>query len=79
MVFALMAVRNLRSLEQLKHVRGQEAGRVLGLGCLPSVDTLWGWFHEVAKRQLAGPLLAAFFRDQMGAIESVGVFGFNRG
>jgi hypothetical protein len=58
-------VRNIRSLEQLKHVRGQEAGRVLGLGCLPSVDTLWGWFQEVAKRQLAGPLLAAFFRAQI--------------
>jgi hypothetical protein len=65
MAFALMAGRNLRSLEQLKHVRAQEAGRVLGLGCLPSVDTLWGWFHEVAKRQLAGPLLAAFFRAQI--------------
>lgn len=65
MAFVLMAGRNLRSLEQLKHVRAQEAGRVLGLGCLPSVDTLWGWFHAVAKRQLAGPLLAAFFRDQI--------------
>lgn len=65
MAFVLMAGRNLRSLEQLKHVRAPEAGRVLGLGCLPSVDTLWGWFHEVAKRQLAGPLLAAFFRDQI--------------
>jgi len=65
MVFVLMAVRNLRSLEQLKHVRAQEAGRLLGLGCLPGIDTLWGWFYRVAKTQRAGPLLAAFFREQI--------------
>jgi hypothetical protein len=40
MVFALMAVRNIRSLEQLKHERREEAGRLLGLGWLPGVDTL---------------------------------------
>jgi len=36
MVFALMAVRNIRSLEQLKHERREEAGRLLGVGRLPS-------------------------------------------
>jgi len=65
MVFALMAVRNIRSLEQLKHVRRQEAGRLLGLGQLPGVDTLWGWFYGVAKQRRAGALLAAFFADQL--------------
>ena len=43
MVFVLMAVRNLRSIEQLKHARREEAGRLLGLGSLPCLDTLWGW------------------------------------
>ena len=35
-VFLLMGGRNIRSIEQLKHVRKREAGRVLGLGRLPS-------------------------------------------
>jgi hypothetical protein len=65
MVFALMAVRNIRSLEQLKHARREEAGRLLGLGCLPCLDTLWGWFYGVAKKRRAGALLEAFFADQL--------------
>jgi Transposase protein/Winged helix-turn helix len=65
MVFALMAVRNIRSLEQLKHGRREEAGRLLGVGQLPGVDTLWGWFYRVAKTPRAATLLEEFFRDQL--------------
>jgi len=65
MVFALMAVRNIRSLEQLKHERREEVGRLLGLGHLPCLDTLWGWFYSVAKTRRAGVLLEAFFADQL--------------
>jgi hypothetical protein len=65
MVFALMAVRNIRSLEQLKHERREEAGRLLGFGRLPCLDTLWGWFYSVAKRRRAGTLLEEFFADQL--------------
>ena len=65
MVFALMAVRNIRSLEQLKHARREEVGCVLGFGKLPSVDTLWGWFYQVAKAGRTGVLLASFFDDQL--------------
>jgi transposase len=50
MVFVLMAVRNIRSIEQLKHERREEAGRLLGLGSLPGLDTLWGWFYNAAPR-----------------------------
>jgi transcriptional regulator with XRE-family HTH domain len=64
-VFALMAVRNIRSMEQLKHERRDEAGRLLGLGRLPAVDTLWTWFHEVAGKSRAGALLKEFFADQI--------------
>ncbi|MBK7955354.1 MAG: hypothetical protein IPK02_16200 [Candidatus Accumulibacter sp.] len=64
-VFALMAVRDIRSIEQLKHVRREEAGRLLGLGRLPALDTLWGWFHEVAGKSRAGTLLKEFFADQI--------------
>ena len=55
MVFVLMAVRNIRSLEQLKHERREEAGRVLGLKVLPGLETLWGWFHVVAEQGRATP------------------------
>jgi hypothetical protein len=65
MVFVLMAVRNIRSLEQLKHERREEAGRLLGLGRLPCLDTLWGWFYSVAKQRRAGALLEEFFADQL--------------
>ena len=40
-VFTLMAVRNIRSIEQLKHERREEAGWFLGLGRLFVLDTLW--------------------------------------
>jgi hypothetical protein len=65
LVFVLMAVRDIRSLEQLKHERREEAGRVLGLGRLPCLDTLWGWFYSVAKQRRAEMLLGAFFADQL--------------
>jgi hypothetical protein len=65
MVFVLMAVRDIRSIEQLKHVRGEEAGRVLGLGRLPGIDTVWGWFHAVAGKNRASALLEGFFADQI--------------
>jgi transposase len=65
MVFALMGVSNIRSIEQLKHVRRDEAGRLLGIGSLPCLETLWGWFHDVAKHGRAAALLAAFSDDQL--------------
>jgi hypothetical protein len=65
LVFALMAVRNIRSVEQLKHERREEAGRILGLSQLPSIDTLWSWFHDVAGKYQAGALLKTFFTDQI--------------
>jgi hypothetical protein len=65
MAFVLMAVRNLRSIEQLKHARREEAGRLLGLGSLPCLDTLWGWFYSVAQQRRAEALLASGFADQL--------------
>lgn len=65
MVFVLMAVRNIRSIEQLKHERREEAGRLLGLGQLPCLDTIWGWFYGVAQQGRAASLLAACSADQL--------------
>jgi hypothetical protein len=64
-VFLLMGGRNIRSMEQLKHVRQLEAGRVLGLGRLPSKTVLWEWFYEAARQGLARTLLDDYFRHQL--------------
>jgi ParB-like chromosome segregation protein Spo0J len=53
MVFVLMAVRNIRSIEQLKHERREEAARLLGLGSLPCLDTLWVGSSICAKSALS--------------------------
>ena len=65
MVFLLMSGLNIRSIEQLKHIRQDEAGRVLGLGSLPSLPTLWGWFHNVAQRTSSELLMSELFDDQI--------------
>jgi len=65
MVFALMGTSNTRSIEQLKHMRREEAGRVLGMATLPCVETLWGWFHEAAALGRAAMLVSALSADQI--------------
>ena len=65
MVFVLMAANNIRSIEQLKHIRGREAGVVLGLTRLGSKPTLWEWFYDAARRKASGPVLTAYFRQQL--------------
>ena len=64
-VFLLMGGRNIRSIEQLKHVRKREAGRVLGLGRLPSKTIVWEWFYEAVRSGLARTLLKDYFRHQI--------------
>ncbi|MCP4936316.1 MAG: helix-turn-helix domain-containing protein [bacterium] len=64
-VFLLMSGRNIRSIEQIKHVRKREAGRVLGLGRVPSKTILWEWFYEAARSGLARTLLNDYFRHQI--------------
>ena len=65
MVFLLMSGLNVRSIEQLKHIRQDEAGRLLGLGSLPSLPTLWGWFHRVADKACSESLTSDLFDDQI--------------
>ncbi len=64
-VFVLMAGRNIGSIEQLKHVRCREAGRVLGLGRLPSRTKIWEWFYQVANQGVAQRLLDDYFGYQL--------------
>jgi hypothetical protein len=65
MVFILMAARNIRSLEQLKNVRSQEAGIILGLGCIPSKPVIWDWFYRAAHLNVAQKILDDFFGYQI--------------
>ena len=65
MVFLLMSGLNVRSIEQLKHIRQDEAGRILGLGSLPSLPTLWGWFYNVADKDGSESLMNDLFDDQI--------------
>lgn len=64
-VFLLMSALNIRSIEQLKHVRREEAGRVLGFGALPSLPSVWSWFRQAAEQEGAQALLNDQFDDQI--------------
>ena len=66
-VFLLMAGANIRSIEQLKHVRSKEAGRMCGLGPLPSNTMIRSWFYEAANQNLALVLLKDYFQYQLRA------------
>lgn len=66
-VFLLMAGRDIRSIEQLKHVRSQEAARVLGLAKFGAKSQIWEWFYTVARQQVAKGLLADYCRYQLRA------------
>ena len=65
LVFLLMAGRNIRSMEQLKHVRVKEAGALLGLGCLPAREKLWQWFQQAAAKERSQAVLLAYFSHQI--------------
>jgi len=66
-VFLLMAGLDIRSIEQMKHVRSREAGMVLGVGTVPSRSTLWSWFYQVARQGMARTVLDDYFRLQIRA------------
>ena len=66
-VFLLMVSRDIRSIEQTKHVRSREAGIVLGLRTVPAKSTLWSWFYDVSDKNLARSLLNDYFRRQLQA------------
>jgi len=66
-VFLLMAGRDIRSIEQLKHVRAKEAARVLGLAGLGAKSQVWEWFYTVARQGLAKGLLEDYCRHQLRA------------
>ena len=66
-VFLLMVGANIRSIEQLKHVRSKEAGRICGLEQLPSNTMIRNWFYEAANQNKALVLLRDYFQYQIRA------------
>ncbi len=73
MVFVLMAATNTRSIEQLKHIRGREAGVLLGIKRIVSKPTIWEWFYNAANLKASGALLTDYFRHQI----QCGLVGFS--
>lgn len=67
MAFVLMAAANVRSIEQLKNIRGREAGVVLGLGRLPSRPKIWEWFYRAAREGHSVQMVRDYFRCQIRA------------
>jgi len=65
MVFVLMAARNIRSIEQLKHIHRREAGIILGIKILPTRFKARKWLHEVCRKQISSQLNVQFFRLQL--------------
>ncbi len=66
-VFLLMAGLDIRSIEQLKHVRAQEAARVPGLSGPGAKTQVREWFYTVARQGLAKGLLNDYCRYQLRA------------
>jgi len=64
-VFILMVSSNIGSLEQLKNVRKNEAGRILGIGRIPSKPKVWEWFYRAAHLKVGQKVLDDFFCYQI--------------
>lgn len=67
MVFFLMVIRNIRSIEQLKNVRVREAGIVLGIKKILPRKKFRECFYSVAGKSLSELLLTDYFRYQIKA------------
>lgn len=65
MIFLLMSGHNIRSIEQLKHIRQEEAGLILGLGAIPAPATIYSWFYQAAEKNSSSALMSDFFDDQI--------------
>ncbi len=65
MIFVLMSIKGIRSIEQLKNVRLKEAGAIIGLSKIPSLPGVWELFYSAANKLLSINLLSRFFSWQI--------------
>ena len=66
-VFLLMVARNIRSIEQLKNVRLDEAGAILGIKRIPTKTQVWEWFYYASTKMRSRVLLFNYFLYQLRA------------
>ncbi len=65
LVFMFMSARNIRSMEQLKHVRKDEASCVLGMAKFPHKKLASKWCYLASGKRQASNLLQNFFQYQI--------------
>jgi hypothetical protein len=61
--FVLMIAKDIRSIEQLKNLRGREAGLILGIRNLPSKTKARIWLYSACKLEVARQMLSHFEAD----------------
>lgn len=76
MAFLLMAVFNIKSVEQFKNVRLEEAGSILGIKHLTSKKRVWKWFYSASEMCQGDKICDIFFEEQIskGLIDSRRLF-----
>ena len=60
-----MVAKNIRSIEQLKNIRGREAGLLLGIRNLPGKTKARTWLYSVCKMEAARQMLSHFTLQQV--------------
>ena len=63
--FILMIAKDIRSIEQLKNLRGREAGLILGIRNLPSKTKARIWLYGACKLEVARQMLSHFTLQQI--------------
>jgi transposase-like protein len=63
--FILMIAKNTRSIEQLKNLRGREAGLILGIRNLPGKTKARIWLYSACKMEAAHQMLSHFTLQQV--------------
>ena len=63
--FVLMIAKNTRSIEQLKNLRGREAGLILGIRNLPGKTKVRVWLYAACKLDTARQMLSHFTLQQI--------------
>ena len=63
--FVLMIAKNTRSIEQLKNIRGREAGLILGIRNLPGKTKVRVWLYAACKLDTARQMLSHFTLQQI--------------
>ncbi|MFO7970712.1 MAG: hypothetical protein R6U40_03065 [Desulfobacterales bacterium] len=63
--FILMIAKNTRSIEQLKNIRGREAGLILGIRNLPGKTKARIWLYNACRLEVAHQMLSHFTLQQV--------------